>query len=136
MMAIFCHNHCHYTCKLSNAKKKSLQMYTSTKGRVRNSYKTHSPFTIFNPTDYCFLLLTQMCDTHHFTAQHFACEVNRHTTVMWQHCFLPDEQTAPHRLTPLKSRWIVKVPPLLRAVVHLMLGGLRNDVYEDDDRAR
>jgi len=54
---------------------------------------------------------------------------------MWQHCFLPGEQTAPHRLTRLKSRWIVKVPPLLLAVVHLMLGGLRNDVYGDDDRA-
>lgn len=111
-------------------------MYTSTKGRVINPYKTHSPFTIFNPTDYCCLLLAQMCDTHHFTAQHFACEANRHSTVMWQHCFRPDEQTVPLRLTPLKSRWIVKVPPLLRAVVHLMLGGLRNDVYGDDDRAR
>jgi len=107
------------------------------KAEWENAYKTHSPFTIFSQTDYCFLLLTQMCDTHHFTAQNFACESNRHPTVMWQHCFLPDEQTAPHRLTPLKSRWIVKVPPpLLRAVVHLMLEGLRNDVYEDDDRAR
>lgn len=91
IMVAFCHNHCHNTYKLSNVNK-SLQTNTSTKGRAK-TLKTHSPFTIFNPTGYCLLLVTQMCDTHHFTAQHFACDGNRHSTVMWQHCFLPNEPT-------------------------------------------
>lgn len=139
MMAVFRHNHCHCTYKLSNVNKSSQTKHIHKKA----GWNPGNTFTIHNLQSLKEFdrLMFSVSNTDMWHTP-FHCTTPRMSgqPALYCHVAAPRPSWRPNtlqnRLTPLKSRWIVKVPLLPGAVVDVKLGGLRNDVYEDDDRAR